>query len=103
MANKADRLVADRSPAAGAGLTLSTTASTVSGVLLANTTYRFHTTADCYLRIADDNTAADSSDMYLPSGAPEIFVTTGNKIVVNALRVTGDGVLNITPMYSRGE
>ena len=107
MASKSERLITE---ALGyfdaANLTnISFSSTSASGILDANTTYRVIATEDCYLRLDAPLGApvADSNDMLMVGGLPEVFVTTANATAVQVIRKDTDGVLQLTPMLTRGK
>lgn len=107
MASKSERLITEALglPDSDNATNISFSATSASGVnLLANTTFRCIATEDAYVRFgATAGSGADSNDMLMIGGLPEIFVTTANIVNVEVIRKDSDGVLQLVPMYSRGQ
>lgn len=109
MASKSERLITEALgvPDSDSAINISFTSTTTSGLNLStDTTYRVVSTEDCYLRFAptaDTGSGADSNDMLLIAGVPEVFCTTANIDAVEVVRKDTDGTLQLTPMLTRGK
>ena len=105
MSSKADRTLTEALGHPDDDVTkLDFTATTASGILDPNTTYRFAATEDCYFRLKETNDGAVSSaDTLFFGGIPEIFQTTSNAIHLGAIRVSADGSLYVTKMKTAGK
>lgn len=105
MASKSERLITEAlgHPDSNNATNISFTTATASGVLKSNATYRVIATEDCYVKIEEDNAAADSDDMLMIGGLPEVFTTTANAFVLNVIRKDTDGVLQLVEMLTRGK
>lgn len=74
-----------------------------SGYLEPNSMYRFAPSEDCYIQITQSGQHdADTNDTLMFGGLPEVFSTTGNRIQINVIRKSADGVLSITKLLKRG-
>lgn len=75
-----------------------TGSSAATGSVVNSRIVRLVSTTDCHIAIAPSPTAT-TSDMFLPSGAPEYFVVQGEgNDKVAAIRSSSDGTLYVTEM-----
>lgn len=106
MASKSERLITEALglPVSDRATNIDFSSSSVSGLMTADTTYRVISTEDCYVRLADDaGLGADTDDMLMIGGLPEIFVTSASAVSIEVIRKDADGVLQLVPMHSRGK
>lgn len=83
-------------PSGGENLSF-TAASAATGTAVAKSVVRLISTQDCYVAFGANPTAVAGNTM-LKAGVPEIFRANANIDKIAAIRVTNDGILNITEL-----